>query len=152
MSSVPSPCERLAQSRERLRHILGQADPRSAPDGASGPPGSSTWLSGTNTNPESSLLMGLLQSWWRKQPLHVILTLAGQTATSALQPTAQRHPYRLVLGAAAVGGVLALVRPWRWLSSTAVLATLLPQILSEVSKHLPAQAPRAAKSGHDPAR
>ena len=150
MSAVPSACERLAQSRERLRYVLGHADSRPAADGTNAESATPRWLAGASATPEITLLFDLLQSWWRKQPLHVVLTLAVQAATAALQPTAERHPYRLVLGAAVLGGVLALLRPWRWISSTAVLATFLPRILSEVSKHLPAQLPQAAKSGHAP--
>ncbi len=151
MSAVPSACERLAQSRERLRFALGHADSGSAAGSAAGEAGTPHWLAGASATPEVSLLVDLVQSWWRKQPLHVVLTLAVQAATAALQPTAQRHPYRLVLGAAVLGGVLALVRPWRWISSTAVLATFLPRIVSEVSKHLPTQPPTVTKPGHDPA-
>ncbi len=63
------------------------------------------------------------------------LQLAGQMANDAVkravQPLAQRNPLALVLGAAVAGGVLAWSRPWRWLLTPALLATLLPQLLSK---------------------
>ncbi|OQW89037.1 MAG: hypothetical protein BWK72_03415 [Rhodoferax ferrireducens] len=151
MSTEPGACERLAQSRERLRQVLGHGGTGPAAGSTVSAAGSSPWLASATSAPEASILLDLLQSWWRKQPLQLVLTLAAQATTTALQPTAQRHPYRLVLGAALFGGVLTLMRPWRWVSSTTVLATLLPRILSEVSKHLPAQLPGTATPGHDPA-
>lgn len=150
MSTVPSACERLAQSRERLRQVLGgRGDTGPTAGNAAAATGTPRWLAATPAAPDAGLLLDLVQSWWRKQPLQLVLTLAAQVATAVLQPMAQRHPYRLVASAALLGSVLALVRPWRWISSTAVLATLLPKILTEVSKYLPAQPPPAVTSGHD---
>ncbi|TXT37438.1 MAG: hypothetical protein FD135_3614 [Comamonadaceae bacterium] len=58
-------------------------------------------------------------------------------ATVVLQPVAQRHPYGLVAGAAAVGAVLVLLRPWRWFSPSALLAAgVLPKLISEVVANL----------------
>jgi len=47
-------------------------------------------------------------------PLPNGLSLACQVAQLTLQPLAQRHPFELVAGAAALGGLLVLARPWRW--------------------------------------
>lgn len=120
-----SACERLAQSRECLRQALGQTDTpaRAEPHGA---PGSRAlpWLSHLKTTPETCFLVDLVQAWWQKQPLGLAMTLVAQAASELLQPTAQRHPYGLVAGAAALGAVMVLVRPWRWLSAPTVLAAL----------------------------
>jgi hypothetical protein len=47
-----------------------------------------------------------------------------------LQPVAQTHPYGLVLGSAVAGAVLVRLRPWRWWPASALLAGLLPQVVS----------------------
>lgn len=69
------------------------------------------------------LAMGrnMARRWWQRHPLHA----AGQLAHPLLQGYAGRHPAKLVAGAAAAGSVLALLRPWRLLSGTALLALLL---------------------------
>lgn len=126
MSSIqPDGCERLAQSRERLRQALAQVAPR-APAELHGTPGSPAlpWLSHLKTTTETRFLVDLMQAWWQKQPLGPAMTLVVPAVSAMLQPTAQRHPYRLVAGAAAVGAVLVLVRPWRWLSTSTVLTAL----------------------------
>lgn len=124
MSAQPSACERLAQSRERLRLALTQTGTASPAD-ASGTPGAPGPGPHTLTTPPGAgFLMHLLQAWWQKQPFAVATTLVARATNGVLQPVAQKHPYRLVMGAAAVGAVLVLVRPWRWLSMSGVLAAL----------------------------
>jgi hypothetical protein len=63
----------------------------------------------------------MARRWWQRHPLHA----AGQLAHPLLQGYASRHPAKLLAGAAAVGSLLALTRPWRLLSGTALLALLL---------------------------
>lgn len=127
--------ERLAQSRERMRQAMRhpEADPNH-PDrdhpGMTGP----GWLLKLRATPSAILLMSVFDGWWARQPLRVALTLAAESGTVMLQPTAQKHPFKLVLGAAAVGGLLAVVRPWRWIPTSALLAGLLPQLMSEALK------------------
>ncbi len=48
--------------------------------------------------------------WWQRHPLQAV-ALATEPA---LQQVAQQHPWRLMLGAAAAGSLIALTRPWRW--------------------------------------
>jgi hypothetical protein len=100
----------------------------------------SEWLAKLKTIPGANLLVDIFQDWWARQPLRVALTLAAETAKVVLQPIAQRHPYGLVLGAAAAGGLLVLARPWRWISTPALVAGLLPQLVAEVMKFMPDQA------------
>ena len=66
--------------------------------------------------------------------MRVGLMLAQEATTGLLQPIAQRHPYRLVLTAAAVGGLTVVVRPWRWIPAPGLLAGLLPKIFSLAMK------------------
>ena len=130
MASQPSACERLAQSRERLRHAMERGSARSD-DPAK--PGSDSFLSDifdslAKTPSGAGLVGDVLTAWWSKQPLRMDMTMAMEVAKLLVQPVARRHPYTLVLGAAAVGGLLVLVRPWRWVSRSALMAGLLSRL------------------------
>lgn len=127
MSSQPDACERLAQSREHLRQALLQIRNSSSQGDDSG---------------ADSLLNDVLANWWRKQPLRLVLQLAVEATKAMMQPVARRHPYKLVLGAAAAEGLLVLLRPWGWISTRALAAGLLPQIMSVVMQRLSSKPPR----------
>jgi hypothetical protein len=130
MNNGPSACERLAQSRERLRQALsGEAGPSGGQ--APGKGASPAWLSQLKTLPGAGLLIDLFQAWWQKHPLRLAVTLGVEAAGVLLKPTAQRHPLPLVLGAFALGGLLVWVKPWRWVSTPALLAGLLPSLLAQ---------------------
>lgn len=148
MNTVPSACERLVQSRERLR--LAMREVRRQPGDANRTSGESIpdWLASLKTLPGASLLLGIFQGWWVRQPLRVTLLLAAQGVKAVLQPLAQRHPYGLVIGAAAVGGLLILARPWRWISAPALWAGILPQLLAEAIKHMQSPSTTATATGH----
>lgn len=122
--------ERLALSRERIRQAMRQ--PRAPADQAAD--ASPEWLLRLRATPAAILLVSVFKGWWDRQPMRVALTLAAQTGTVILQPTAQKHPLKLVLGAAAAGALLVAARPWRWLPTSALLAGLLPQLMSEALK------------------
>jgi len=47
--------------------------------------------------------------WWQRHPLLAVSAVTDP----ALRQVAQQHPWRLVLGAAAAGSLIALARPWR---------------------------------------
>lgn len=59
--------------------------------------------------------------WWQRHPAHAF----AQTARPALARCARAHPARLVLGAAAAGSVLVLLRPWRLADRAWLWRTLL---------------------------
>ena len=127
--------ERLTQSRERLRQAMrppaarqGSADPSRH----AGP--TPDWLQKLRAAPGARLLVSVFERWWARQPLRVAMSLAAETGAVVLEPVAQKHPFRLVLGAAAVGGVLAWVRPWRWIPTTTLLAGLVPALMAEALK------------------
>ena len=63
----------------------------------------------------------VLERWWRRHPAHAV----GQLARPMLEHYARKEPAKLMAAAAATGAVLVLVRPWRLLSATAVLAAVL---------------------------
>lgn len=151
MTSQPGACERLAQSRERLRQAIQQAgNPSKGVAGA----GLDSLLCGIldalQTTPGTRLLGDTVTAWWHKQPLHMALVLAEQGANALAKPVARRHPYTLVLGASAAGALLVLARPWRWIPWNALTTSLLPQIMSAAVKHASPIPPLSRASGrHD---
>ena len=127
--------ERLALSRERMRQAMRHPDADTQHTDSdhrvnAGP----DWLLKLRTTPAAILLVSVFEGWWARQPLRVALNLAAETGTAMLHPVAQKHPFKLVLAAAATGGLLAAVRPWRWIPTSALLAGLLPQLMSETLK------------------
>jgi hypothetical protein len=81
----------------------------------------------------------LRQALHQSDASHPLQTALHATAASAglvLQPVARAHPYRLVIGAAVVGALLARTRPWRWLPASALLAGMVPQLVHLVSSQL----------------
>ncbi len=61
------------------------------------------------------------QRWWRRHPANTI----GQLAQPLLEHYARAQPFKLVAIASVAGAVLVLVKPWRLLSVTAVLAAVM---------------------------
>ena len=130
MTSAAGACERLAQSRERLRQALQKdAIPSTQANQQHREPLAFDWLAPLEAVPEAKLLLTIFRAWWVKQPLPLALTLAAQTAHVVLQPIAKRHPFRLVASAAVRGGALVMLRPWRWMFTPALMAGLLPQLV-----------------------
>jgi hypothetical protein len=63
--------------------------------------------------------------------------MTNLVAREWLRPMAQRSPVKLVLGAAAVGGALVLLKPWGWISIPTLAAGLMPQLLGKLVTQLP---------------
>lgn len=61
------------------------------------------------------------QRWWRRHPANTV----SQLAQPLLHHYAREQPLKLVSIAAAVGAMAVLVKPWRLLSVTAVLAAIM---------------------------
>lgn len=145
MNMEPAATERLALSRARLREAMNDiANPPGRADGNHGQRWRPTWLTTLLQTPRIRLLMTLSKAWWARHPLRVAMPLVAHAADVALRPTAQRYPVALVLGAASAGAALAWVRPWRWLSVTALLGRFAVPLLSEMVRH--GTAPSAAPS------
>lgn len=142
----PSPVERLALSRERLRGaLLGEsAAGRALSRRHAGAPRSSRWWDEIRALPGAGILIEATYHWWAKHPLRATALVGFNAVRSVARPLAERHPLGLVLGALVVGGLLAWRRPWRWVLRPA-LTGLLPQLLLTA---LAAQARRA----HNPAQ
>jgi hypothetical protein len=100
----------------------------------------SGWLSQLKAIPGAHLLLELLQDWWAKQPMHIAVTQVAEALKAALRPVSQRHPYAMVFGAAAAGALLVVARPWRWISTPGLLASLLPALVAAAMKLMPDQA------------
>jgi len=112
LPTTAAACDRLLQSRERLRQALrSKPNPQDAAKPAAG--GSTTaWMEGLMATPSINLIAEALKA--------------------VVQPTAQRHPLGLVGGALVVGGLLAWSRPWRWILTPALLASVMPQLVSKL--------------------
>ena len=68
-----------------------------------------------------SMGRNVVQRWWQRHPAHA----AGQLARPLLESYARKQPAKLMAIAAGTGALVVLVRPWRLLSVTAVLAAVL---------------------------
>lgn len=132
MSVLLSAAEQLSVSRARLRQALCQNMP--AAPGAAANPGvgasPSVLLDGLKSILGANILFDALVDWWKVHPLRAVGLLAVDAAKSVLQPVAQRHPLGLMLGSFLAGAVLARIRPWRLIPTPALLAGLLPPVLS----------------------
>lgn len=134
-----SPKERLARSREALLIQLqgGRArvrpavqtdpmdDPRIDPDARAAEsaahfqePARTRF---TDRFVWTSVGRNIAERWWRRHPANA----AAQLARPLLERYARREPAKLMAGAAAFGAVVVLVKPWRLLSVTALMAALL---------------------------
>ncbi|MBN8748471.1 Uncharacterised protein [Xylophilus ampelinus] len=118
------PKARLAASRAALLAELSGDTPGKRPDvqqpidGGQPPAQASGWLA---TVPWLPLGRRVAERWWRRHPANAML----QLARPALERRAREQPAQLMLAAAATGAVLVVVRPWRLLSATALLAMVL---------------------------
>jgi len=112
--------DRMERSRNRLKHALL---------GAGHTPSGGT--SGAARTAGADLAADALRSWWIGHPLHVGGTAAIDVANAVLRPVAQRHPLGLIVGAVAVGGLLAWSRPWRWVVRPGLLSGLCQQLVHE---------------------
>lgn len=163
MSSSLTPSEQLSLSRARLRLALHDtaATPGHTPGQRAG--GSAApWQENLKAIPGVGIALDALLAWWAGHPLRLVTLLAVDATKTAVRPIAQRHPVGLVLGSFLVGGLLAWSRPWRLILTPALLAGLLPQLLSKAATRLPArswievlaaltQAPSAPPSAAQPA-
>jgi hypothetical protein len=133
-----TPSDRLALSRERLRHAMRTS---AAPKGGSTHPHagrfSTAWLASLKDIPGAAVIISAVTSWWAQHPLRLAGMVAADAASAVVRPVAQRNPLGLVLGALVLGGVLAWSRPWRWLLTPALFAGLLPQLFSKAMALVP---------------
>lgn len=112
--------QRLSISRRALVNQLQGARPTTAR--ATNPyTGQPRRTNDLDPFPLVSLARKVGERWWRRHPANAI----GHLAQPLLERYAQEQPFKLVAVAAAVGGLAVLVKPWRLLSVTTVLAAAL---------------------------
>ena len=120
--SVASAAQKLALSRSRLHQAVEMASPHHASDRSLDPARSSPGLA-----------TSAFRQWWAHHPLHLVTDVTADAAKALVQPVAQRHPVSLVAGAAVVGAFLVWTQPWCWLLTPALVAGLLPKMISLVA-------------------
>lgn len=136
MSSAVDVVQRLALSRQRVRLALAVQRTGSDRPAAPAAGGFDAW----SAIPGVGELFDSVRGWWADHPLRPALLLALQATQTAVAPLARRHPLALVTAAALAGGLLAWSRPWRWLLSPALLAGLVPQMVSAAMARVPGPA------------
>ena len=134
--------DRLSVSRVHLQQAL-MPPPHATgtgPGDGSSRPAFIRWLDRLSTAPLASIVIGTVQRWWAKHPMRLAVLLADDAARTLVEPVAKKHPYRLVLGAGAVGALLMLSRSWRWLPravltpalTSTLMAGLVPTLISQL--------------------
>jgi hypothetical protein len=146
MSTVLVACDRLAASRERMRQAMQAAGAAEAARRHAAAP-AWEWLQSLESIPGVGVVIKAARTWWAQHPLRIASVAAGQAAQAVLQPLAQRHPLGLVMGAALLGGLVVLTRPWRWMFRPALFAGLLPQLFRSVSAQVSTQTWAAVLAG-----
>ncbi|SDD06732.1 hypothetical protein SAMN05444679_107154 [Variovorax sp. CF079] len=116
-----TPQQRLAISRRALvQQLRGSEAAADAPRPASGrrPAQRESVLDRVDW---ASVARNATRRWWRRHPANAV----GQLARPLLDRYAREQPAKLMAAAAAAGALVVLVKPWRLLSITAVLAAAL---------------------------
>ena len=134
MNSPLTASERLALSREHLHNALSELAFTSG-KAAPGTTGNSFAVLLANLKSATSvrLMQLVVRNWWHQHPLRGAMKLSADAAEIVVQPVAQTHPLALVLGSAVAGALLFRTRPWRWVPASALLAGLLPRLLSALN-------------------
>ncbi|MDP2369483.1 hypothetical protein [Rhodoferax sp.] len=130
---IAAAADRLALSRQRLRLAMQgrQASPQNGGVTARAATPALAWLERLKSVPGLNIVVDLLNGWWAQHPWRVPTVLAAEAIDAMVQPVAKRHPLVLVLGAATLGALIVVSRPWRWLRRTpAPPAGVLPQLTS----------------------
>jgi hypothetical protein len=132
--SFLTPKERLAISRRALvKELNGDDEPDDRLRSRRGAAGQEpAGIPGVDDAAESghpfrghrrwvSMARSMTERWWRRHPAHAV----GQLARPVLEHYARKEPAKLMAIAAATGAAMVLLKPWRLLSFTAVLAAVL---------------------------
>ena len=118
MSLVPdlSPQERLALSRKAIVKHMSRHDPEAQERQES--------KSETGSGTAKTLKYGkltqvkyLMRMWWNRHPASAVVDLASPVLSSY----AKAHSFKLLGISVLVGFILAIIRPWRMISISALL-------------------------------
>lgn len=74
-----------------------------------------------NGFPALAIARNIGERWWRRHPANAVV----QLARPVLGRYARQKPAKLVAIAAGTGALLVLIKPWRLLSATALIAAVL---------------------------
>jgi hypothetical protein len=69
----------------------------------------------------TSIASNVAARWWRRHPANAV----SQLARPLLDRYARKEPAKLIAAAAATGALIVMIKPWRLLSITAVIAAVL---------------------------
>ena len=135
--------ERLAASRGRLREAMmavAHPPPRSRSTGAGflhQVP--DDLLAAVRKLPGVAIVIEAVKMWWEQHPLRPAGAIAQHAARRIVAPMVQRSPFAFIGSALVIGAVLMVARPWRWLLRPALFVGIVPQLVAQVMKRLPAE-------------
>ena len=133
MTQLTDAAQRLAQSRARIRHGLRAQSATTARDESPfNSAAALAWMAVLHKVPGVDVLRQAAQAWWMQQPVQPAAAASWEALKVALPPMARRHPAALLATAAALGGLIAITRPWRWAFKPALWVALLPQLLGAI--------------------
>jgi hypothetical protein len=138
VDTVLGATERLRQSRQLMRAQMLELKASATQAQATESRRHGALLAALTALPVVGPLIDNAITWWAEHPLRAVAALFSRPNNLAAEPLTQRHPWALLLGAAAAGALLMWARPWRFaLLRRAIYAGLLPQmattLLSRVS-------------------
>lgn len=136
----PSATDRLALSRSQLRSAMMEiTHPPKRPSVLGSGVGdfAQQLLGRVRGLPGAAIVIETVAAWWQQHPLRTAGVVANEAARTFVKPIAQRNPQAFLLGAAGVGAILVLTRPWRWLLRPALFVGLVPQLVSQAIKRFP---------------
>jgi hypothetical protein len=133
---LPTAAERLQASREALQAWIRMTyhpedintRRREQVDGPRDPGWLGVLADSITEVPMATVAARWLKGWWARHPLRATTEFAEVAADELIGPVARRHPWMVLVGAAAAGAMAVRLRPWRWVSTDTVIASLLPTV------------------------